>query len=66
MQLAGFNSTAFLAWAKRQDVLITDGGRRTKNTRIAGRVLNSVCIRSTTSDGDFDQIDDGDIDELPL
>lgn len=64
MQLAGFNSTSFLAWAKRQDILVTDGGRRTKNARIGGRVLNSVCIKSNFDDSWAK--DDGDIDGLPL
>lgn len=64
MQLAGFNSTSFLAWAKRQDILVSDAARRTKNTRIGGRVLNSVCIKSNFDDSWAK--DDGDIDELPL
>ena len=64
MTLAGFNSTSFLAWAKRQDVLVSDAARRTKNTRIGGRVLNSVCIKSNFDDSWAK--DDSDIDELPL
>lgn len=66
MTQQGFNSTSFLAWAKRQDILVTDGGRRTKNARIVGRVLNSVCIKSSVPDDNFLEVDDGDIDELPL
>lgn len=65
MTMQGFNSTSFLAWAKRQDILITDNGRRTKNARIAGSLLNTVCLRSGKS-GQEVSTDDGDIDELPL
>ena len=46
MSAAGYNSTAFLAWAARKGYLVTDtGGRRTKTARIAGHVVKSVCIR---------------------
>lgn len=65
MTMQGFNSTSFLAWAKRQDILITDNGRRTKNARIAGSVLNTICLKSGKS-GQEAPTDDGDIDELPL
>lgn len=45
MQLAGFNSTAFLSWANRMSLLNTNNGRRTKNARIAGTTTNCVCIK---------------------
>ena len=46
MLYAGFNSTAFLSWAKRNGLLETDSGRRTKNARIgACGVVNCVCIK---------------------
>ena len=45
MSNAGFNSTAFLAWAKRNDIIITDAGKRTKKARIVGAAINCVCIR---------------------
>ena len=42
---AGFNSTAFLAWAKRRGYLDCDkDGRRTKKSKIANSVVNAVCI----------------------
>lgn len=41
----GFNSTAFLAWAKRNSVTITDNGKRTKKARITGSSTNCVCIK---------------------
>ena len=47
---AGFNSTAFLAWAKRNDVIITDNGKRTKKARITGFATNCVCIRRNLSE----------------
>lgn len=45
MQNGGYNATAFLAWAKRAGLLLTDGDRRTKNIRIAGNVINCACIK---------------------
>lgn len=45
MQSGGFNSTAFLAWAKRRDLLLCDHDKRTKKTRVAGSVTNCVCIK---------------------
>jgi hypothetical protein len=44
MQNAGFNSTAFLSWAKRMDCLLTAKERRTITSRIAGSPTNCVCI----------------------
>lgn len=44
MSNAGFNSTAFLSWAKRQGKLCTDSQRRTRRARIAGMLSNCVCI----------------------
>lgn len=44
MQLAGFNSTAFLSWAKRTDLIVCDKNKRTKKARVANFVTNCVCI----------------------
>lgn len=44
MQTAGFNSTAFLSWAKRNGHILTDKDRRTKNAQVAGSVLSTVCL----------------------
>lgn len=41
---AGYNSTAFLSWAKRNDLLVCDNNRRTKNAQVAGSVVPCVCI----------------------
>lgn len=60
MGLAGFNSTAFLAWAKRNDLLLTDNGRRTKVFRINGTPTNCVCIVGKTAleSQNFEEVDD--------
>ena len=47
MALAGFNSTAFLSWAKRLDLLLHDKEKRTKKARISSQVANCVCISKT-------------------
>lgn len=59
MSNAGFNSTAFLAWAKRNDIIITDAGKRTKKARIVGAAINCVCIRK-----DFDKDDPFQYEEI--
>ena len=46
----GFNSTAFLSWAKRNNVTYTDSGKRTKKARITGSATNCVCIRKNLSE----------------
>ena len=46
----GFNSTAFLSWAKRNNVTYTDNGKRTKKARITGSATNCVCIRKNLSE----------------
>ena len=60
----GFNSTAFLAWAKRNDIIITDNGKRTKKARITGSATNCVCIKKNLSEFETAQIEE--MDMLPL
>ena len=60
----GFNSTAFLAWAKRNDIIITDNGKRTKKARITGSATNCVCIKKNLSEFESAQFEE--IDMLPL
>ena len=60
----GFNSTAFLAWAKRNNVTYTDNGKRTKKARITGSATNCVCIRKNLND--FDSIMYEETEMLPL
>ena len=60
----GFNSTAFLAWAKRNDVIITDNGKRTKKARITGSATNCVCIKKNLNEFEPAQIEE--MDMLPL
>ena len=58
---AGFNSTAFLAWAKRNDIIITDNGKRTKKARITGSATNCVCIRKNLDEFEPEQFEEVDI-----
>ena len=60
----GFNSTAFLAWAKRNDVIITDNGKRTKKARITGSATNCVCIKKNLSEFESAQFEETEL--LPL
>ena len=57
----GFNSTAFLAWAKRNDIIITDNGKRTKKARITGSATNCVCIRKNLDEFEPEQFEEVDI-----
>lgn len=54
----GFNSTAFLAWAKRNDIIITDNGKRTKKARITGSATNCVCIKKNLSEFETTQFEE--------
>ena len=61
MKNNGYNSTAFLAWAKRLDLIVTAKDKRTKVYRIAGAVTNCVCIKKpkeTLCDKDLPSIPD--------
>lgn len=60
MSLQGYNSTAFLAWAKRFGYLLTNKERRTIVARIAGNPTNCVCIvkKSEPLPDDFEEIED--------
>lgn len=60
----GFNSTAFLAWAKRNGVTITDNGKRTKKARITGSATNCVCIRNNLCEFEAMQFEETEM--LPL
>ena len=60
----GFNSTAFLAWAKRNDIIITDNGKRTKKARITGSATNCVCIKKNLSEFDTEKFEESEM--LPL
>ena len=60
----GFNSTAFLAWAKRNDVIITDNRKRTKKARITGSATNCVCIKKNLSEFETEKFEE--MDMLPL
>lgn len=45
MTSAGFSPSAFLAWAKRKGYCSTEAGKRTKKSRIAGNLVNCVCLK---------------------
>ena len=60
----GFNSTAFLAWAKRNDIIITDNGKRTKKARITGSATNCVCIKKNLNEFEPAQFEE--MDMLPF
>lgn len=45
IQNRGFNSAAFLAWAKKNNIILFDKGLRMKKVRIVGHPINCVCIK---------------------
>ena len=61
MANAGFNSTAFLAWAKRMGYIDSDPGRRTKKAWILGGSVNTVCVKKDNSPIEIPKIDDEDM-----
>ena len=62
MANAGFNSTAFLAWAKRMGYIDSDPGRRTKKAWILGGAVNTVCVKKENNPIEIPKIDG---EELP-
>ena len=63
MANGGFNSTAFLAWAKRMGYIDSDPGRRTKKAWILGGSVNTVCVKKENSPIEMPKIDG---EELPM
>ena len=63
MANAGFNSTAFLAWAKRMGYIDSDPGRRTKKAWILGGSVNTVCVKKDNSPTEIPKIGD---EEMPM
>lgn len=63
MANGGFNSTAFLAWAKRMGYIDTDKNKRTKKAWILGGSVNTVCVKKEKQTAEVTKIYD---DELPL
>lgn len=63
MANAGFNSTAFLAWAKRMGYIDTDKNKRTKKAWILGGSVNTVCVKKEKQPAEVTTICD---DDLPL
>lgn len=60
----GYNPGAFLSWAKRKGLLLTDSDteRCTKKRRICGTLSNCVCINLGSDDGE----ENGVSNELPF
>lgn len=68
MMLAGYNSTSFLSWAKRNGYLDCDkDGRRTKKSKIYNSVVNAVCINrdNNPKDDNLSKIEQL-LDDLPI
>ena len=63
MANAGFNSTAFLAWAKRMGYIDTDKNKSTKKAWILGGSVNTVCVKKEKQPAEVTTIYD---DELPI
>ena len=63
MANGGFNSTAFLAWAKRMGYIDTDKNKRTKKAWILGGSVNTVCVKKEKQPAEVTTIYD---DELPI
>lgn len=63
MANAGFNSTAFLAWAKRMGYIDADKNKRTKKAWILGGSVNTVCVKKEKQPVEVTTIYD---DELPI
>ena len=63
MANGGFNSTAFLAWAKRMGYIDSDPGRRTKKAWILGGSVNTVCVKKDNSHIEMPKIDE---EEMPM
>ena len=63
MANSGFNSTAFLAWAKRMGYIDTDKNKRTKKAWILGGSVNTVCVKKEKQPAEVTTIYD---DELPI
>lgn len=61
MANAGFNSTSFLAWAKRMGYIDSDPGRRTKKAWILGGSVNTVCVKKDNSHIEIPKIDGEDM-----
>ena len=63
MANGGFNSTAFLAWAKRMGYIDSDPGRRTKKAWILGSSVNTVCVKKDNSPIEIPKIEG---EEMPM
>ena len=64
----GFNSAAYLSWAKRMGLLQASGGenetRNTKRCRITGSAVHCVCVRVSEPEATISTINPHDCNEL--
>ena len=65
MKEEGFNSAAFLSWAKQKDLLITKPGRTTMMKKIHGESANCVCL-VIMNDNEQENMDKMHMDDLPF
>ena len=65
MKSEGFNSTAFLSWAKEKGILKVKTGRNTINKRINGTVSNCVCLVIVNKE-ELDNLDEMHMQDLPF
>ena len=63
MQAEGYNSTAFLSWAKRKGLIVTEKSRTTKKKRILHNPCNCVCLIKPEDNTLLDEVDE---DSLPF
>lgn len=50
MQNEGYNATAFLSWAKQNDIITCEKNKTTKLKRILGRVTRCVFLKNAKMD----------------
>ena len=61
MSNEGYNSTAFLSWAKQNGVIDCSGNKTTKPKRILGRVTRCVFLKNAKMDENPDTTENIDI-----
>lgn len=65
MKDEGFNSAAFLSWAKQKDILITKPGRTTMMKKIHGESANCVCL-VIINETEHENIEEMHMEDLPF
>ncbi len=65
MTSAGFNGASFLVWAKRNDYIVAEAGKRTKKARIEGELVNCVCLKKMDLPEIDEEFDEKVLEGLP-